>query len=107
MMFLLPASKYGHTLDANVPLPTNPNVKLVQLPKRLQAVRAFNGNMGLERAREQLALLLADLRADGWKAKPAPDGAGVEWQVAGYNAPFVLPAYKTNEVLVSVEERAV
>ncbi len=26
------------------------------------------------------------------------------WQVAGYNAPFVLPWFKTNEVLVSVEE---
>lgn len=105
MMFLLPASVYGHTLDANVPAPTDPNVRLVQLPERMQAVRAFNGNLGLARAREQLELLLADLRADGWQPKPAADG-GVEWQVAGYNAPFVLPRFKTNEVLVSVLERA-
>ena len=46
-----------------------------------------------------------DLQGLGQSGKPAADG-GVEWQVAGYNAPFVLPRFKTNEVLVSVLERA-
>lgn len=104
MMFLLPR-KYGSVEDA--PLPANPNVRLQQLPARLQAVRTFNGNLRPARAREQLDLLLADLKADGWQTKNASDdtAAGVDWVVAGYNAPFVLPYFKTNEVMVGVEER--
>lgn len=101
MMFLLPASKYSSIEQA--PKPSNPNVRLQQLPARLQAVRTFSGNLRPARAREQLDLLLADLRAAGWV--PKEGASGVDWQVAGYNAPFVLPWFKTNEVLVSVEEK--
>jgi hypothetical protein len=39
MSFVLPASKYSKVEDA--PVPTNPNIKLQQLPERVQAVRAF------------------------------------------------------------------
>ena len=104
MMFLLPASKYS-SIEA-APTPSNPNVRLQTLPARLQAVRTFTGNLRPERAREQLALLLADIRRDGWVTKAPPGKTdGVEWQAAGYNAPFVIPFLKTNEVLVNVEEK--
>ena len=58
------------------------------------------------RARAQLDLLLDDLKTDGrWLPKKAEGReAGVDWAAAGYNAPFVLPWFKTNEVLVQVEE---
>ena len=39
-----------------------------------------------------------------WTVKQAADNR-VDWQAAGYNAPFVLPWFKTNEVLVSVEDK--
>ena len=100
MMFLLPASKYGSIHDA--PTPSDPRVRLQTLPARLQAVRTFSGNLRPARAREQLARLLADLRSDGVGVKQV--AGAVEWQAAGYNAPFVLPWFKTNEVLVSVDE---
>jgi hypothetical protein len=103
MMFLVPASKYSSV--AEVPKPTNSNVRLEMLPERLQAVRAFSGNLKHSRAEEQLRLLLADLKRDGWQPKKKPTGDEVDWQAAGYNAPFVLPWFKTNEVLVSVMER--
>ena len=104
MMFLLPASKYSSIEEA--PVPSNPNVRLQTLPARLQAVRTFSGNFRPARAKEQLEMLLADLRKDGWTVK-APHGQsdGVDWQAAGYNAPFTLPWFKTNEVLVSVDEK--
>ena len=101
MMFLLPASKYGSIDEA--PTPSNPKVRLQTLPARLQAVRTFSGNLRPAKAREHMEKLVADLKADGWGVKEAKGGA-VEWQAAGYNAPFVLPWLKTNEVLVSVEE---
>ena len=114
MMFLLPASKYS-SID-QVPTPTNPNVGLRQVPERYLAVRGFNGNLRPARAHEQLDILLGDIAADGkWKPKSsagdeegkqqisASGKSGVEWMVAGYNAPFVIPYFKTNEILVTVE----
>ncbi len=107
MMFLLPHSVYGGELTDAVPRPTNPSVRLVQLPERLQAVRRFSGNLGASRAQCEAEQLLADLSRDGWRTKASADGReAVEWTAAGFNAPFVLPWFKTNEVLVSVEERS-
>ena len=76
-------------------------MRLQTLPARLQAVRTFSGNLSAARARAQRELLLADLREDDWVPKTP-----LEWQAAGYNAPYVLPPFKTNEVLISVEEPA-
>ena len=42
MMFLLPASKYK-SIEA-APKPSNPNVRLEELPARLMAVRTFSGS---------------------------------------------------------------
>lgn len=104
MMFVLPASIYSSI--EQVPKPTNPAVQIVQLPEQLQAVRTFSGNFRAERTRNELAILLEDLRKDGWVPIEAADGSGVEWQAAGYNSPFVLPCCKHNEVLVSVHPRS-
>eukprot|EP00756_Hemistasia_phaeocysticola_P017064 Hpha_TRINITY_DN15515_c1_g4::TRINITY_DN15515_c1_g4_i2::g.106029::m.106029 len=97
MIFMLPASKYP-TLES-APEPSNPNVRLKMLPERLQAVRTFSGNLNPDSARSERDILLAELQRDGWIAK---DG---EWQAAGYNAPYVLPWCKTNEVLIGVEPK--
>lgn len=104
MMFLLPNSVYKSIDEA--PTPSNPNVRLQTLPARTQAVRTFSGTFTAQRAKEQLELLLADLRRDGYSIKvPQGQTSGVDWQGAGYNAPFTLPFLKTNEVLVSVEDK--
>ena len=100
MMFLLPASKFNNVESA--PQPSNPKVRLTMLPERQLAVRVFSGNMRAARAKAERDLLLADLKADGrWEAQDE-----TQWQAAGYNAPFVLPWFKTNEVMVPVRECA-
>lgn len=99
MMFLLPASKYASLEEA--PVPSNPAVRLAMLPERVQAVRTFNGNLRPARARSELSQLLEDLRTDDRWEPTEP----LSWQAAGYNAPFVLPYFKTNEVMVTVREK--
>jgi len=101
MMFLLPASKYS--LVEHAPRPTDPAVRLMQIPERTLAVRTFNGNLRPERCREQLNLLVADVEEDGKWVVKRTSGGGLEWQVAGYNSPFTIPYFKTNEVLLAVE----
>lgn len=103
MAFVLPASRYKTVEEA--PKPTDPRVKLRQLPERLQAVRQFTWSFGPESAKKNLDALLADLQQDGWTVKYGESGQP-EWQAAGYNPPFALPFMKRNEVLVGVEEQA-
>jgi len=103
MAFVLPASKYK-TID-EAPAPTDPRVRLRQLPERLQASRVFSWSFGSTAAQRQLETLLADLKRDGWVPRLGANGQ-VDWQAAGYNPPFALPFMKRNEVLVTVEEKA-
>jgi len=103
MAFVLPASKYSAVEQA--PQPTDPRIRLRQLPERVQAVRGYTWSFTADRAKENLAELLADLERDDWAVRRGEDGE-VEWQAAGYNPPFALPFMKRNEVLVSVEEKA-
>lgn len=102
MAFVLPASKY--TSMEQAPRPMDPRVRLRQLPERVQAVRSFTWSFQAETAKQNLAVLLADLEGDGWTVCRRPDGE-VEWQAAGYNPPFALPFMKRNEVLVGVLEK--
>ena len=78
-------------------------MRLQTLPARLQAVRTFSGNLRPSKARSEMQLLLEDLKRDGWHVKTT--SSGVEWQAVGYNAPFVIPFLKTNEVMISVDEK--
>lgn len=102
MSFVLPASKYKNIEE--VPKPTDPRLRLRQLPERLQAVRVFSWNFGASAADRQRKLLLADLARDGWVPKRRTDGE-VQWAAAGYNPPFALPFMKRNEILVDVEDK--
>lgn len=103
MMFFLPASRYS-SLD-EVPRPLNGNLRLENIPERLVATRTFSGSLRPAAAQHNLQELLSDLKTDGWKTVATPDGTP-DWRVAGYNAPFVLPWFKRNEVMVNLTERA-
>ena len=104
MAFVLPASRYNTVAEA--PAPTDPRVRLRQLPERLQAVRTFTWSFSAAAARKHLEMLCSDLASDGWTPRRRTDG-DFEWQAAGYNPPFTLPFMRRNEVLVTVEEKNV
>jgi hypothetical protein len=85
-----------------------------------QAVRTFTWSLGEQNIRTNLLALLADLATDEseWCAGPRGGVAGgargaqllephgVEWCAAGFNPPFTLPCFRTNEVMVLVQPRA-
>jgi len=92
MQFILP-SKY--TMET-APKPTDPLVKVVQVPERVIAVHTFNGwaNMKtLEKGKQEE--LVAALQKDGVKITGKPF-------LMGYNPPWTLGPWRKNEVAVEV-----
>lgn len=91
--FVLPSSL---TLET-APVPTNPNVELVQRPARQVAVLRFSGRRTDERYAEHVTMLREWLaRSDTYRATSEPI-------YAGYDPPFTLPMFKRHEILIEVE----
>jgi SOUL heme-binding protein len=93
MTFLLPA-KYKSVADA--PVPSSPDISLVQLPVRTTAAITFSGNLRPQLIREKATQLREMLEKDNIAI------VGDIPVVAGYNPPFAVPWLKTNEVLLNV-----
>ena len=103
MAFYLP-SKY-RTLE-DVPKPTDPRVTIRELPERVQAVRKFTWSLKEANVQANRDALMAELDSDpDWEIAPAADGSPA-WHVQGYNPPFTLPWWKTNEIVVDVRRRS-
>lgn len=99
MAFLLP-SKYETVEDA--PRPTNAAVNIELMPVRYEAVLGFSGNLDMKnpvQIEKKAAELLELMKKDGLE----PSGS---YTVAGYNAPFVLPWLKRNEIHFPVDSNA-
>eukprot|EP00045_Choanoeca_perplexa_P001297 m.18807 g.18807 ORF g.18807 m.18807 type:complete len:96 (+) comp10856_c0_seq1:448-735(+) len=88
---MLPAK---YTLET-APQPTNPDVKIAELPAATVAVRTFSGSTSIDTCQPEVEALLADLD----EAK-IPYASRVEWSLAAYNSPFTLPFMRTNEIHV-------
>ena len=89
--FILPA---GYTRES-APAPTSGDIVLVDVASRCVASIRFGGGLddeAAERARRTLAR---------WIEKRGFDHAG-DWQAAGYNPPWTIPALRRNEVLVTL-----
>ena len=91
MAFVLPE---GYTAE-NAPAPTNPAVRVRDVPARRVASVRFSGFLRDKRAEEQRELLVA------WLEKRGLEHEG-DWRVAGYNPPWTIPQLRRNEVLVSL-----
>ncbi|MBF2053333.1 MAG: heme-binding protein [Candidatus Sericytochromatia bacterium] len=91
MSFVMPAA---FTLE-NTPQPLNPNVKIVSRPAQQFAVIRFSGYADAQSREVHTAKLL------NWLADQqlTPIGDPI---YAGYNAPFVLPNFRRNEILIEV-----
>lgn len=90
MIFILPD---GFTPDT-APLPSNPQVTLATIAPRRVAVVRYAGLMD-DKAADEETRLRAWMNTKGFQQTgPA--------EVAGYNPPWTLPAYRRNEVLIPI-----
>ncbi|XP_010464673.1 PREDICTED: heme-binding-like protein At3g10130, chloroplastic isoform X2 [Camelina sativa] len=96
MSFVMP-SKYG----SNLPLPKDPSVKILEVPRKIVAVVAFSGYVTDEEIERREQELRRALQND--KKFRVKDGVSVE--VAQYNPPFTLPFMRRNEVSLEVETK--
>ncbi len=93
--FMMPAA---YTL-ADLPTPDDSSVEVSSKPSQTLAALRYRGGWSEKKYREQVAILLATLRAD---ARFEIIGTAM-W--ARYNPPFVPSFLRTNEVLVEVRAR--
>merc|ERR1719499_2453076 len=97
MQFILP-SKYKKAADA--PEPTDPEVRLRDVPSKVMAVIQFSGTCrGCEAAEPQRQELLSHLAAAGLQAE---DG----WELHRFNPPYTIPYFRTNEVVIPVNKES-
>lgn len=92
MAFILPAEI---TLD-NAPEPTNPEVKLRELPAQKMVSLQYTGRNSPERMAENAALLAQWIAKEGLQPVSAP-------KMASYDPPWTLWFLRRNEVQVEVE----
>jgi hypothetical protein len=89
MRFFLPHA----VAAAGAPEPTEPGVRLVQVPPERIAALRFSGRITPEARAEQERILIAVLRAAGRSPAAAPF-------FMGYDPPFAIPVLRRNEVAV-------
>ena len=90
--FVLPA---GYSLE-EAPAPTNPDVRLVQVPARKVAVIRYSGSWNETSYQSNLELLLDWMLQNQFEAASLP-------RVAGYDPPWTLPFLRRNEVLIDIK----
>jgi hypothetical protein len=93
MRFFMPA-KYSRE---QLPEPSDPRVKLIEMPPTTVAVLQFSGSTGDAAVAIHTVMLMKALQSTKWKvAGPAT--------AFFYNPPWTLPFLRTNEVAVPVTE---
>lgn len=90
--FTLPAK---YSLET-APVPDDPRIRIVQEPARLYAVLRYSGRWTESNYNASRDELLDTLSAVGVRVRGEP-------QLARYNAPFVPPFMRRNEVLIEVD----
>ncbi len=90
--FFMPASYTAQTL----PLPTDPEIRIVTVPAETYGVIRFTGSRTPARVAVEQARLLDLLKASRWRAEGVPTA----WF---FDPPWTLPFLRRNEVAVRVE----
>ncbi len=94
MRFFLPASFTA----ATAPEPTDPNVRVFEIPERTLAVRRFSGSRDAEKVADELSDLRAIIKASAWRENGTPT-------TMFYDPPWTVFFLRRNEVSVPVETR--
>ena len=92
-MSFIHQSKYNMT---NVPTPINSHVKLEEIAGFDAAIIRYNGNNTIEKVKFQEQLL------EQWLVKNPQFKTKGNFFIAQYDAPFVLPFFKRNEIFIKV-----
>mmetsp|Transcript_20501 Transcript_20501/g.38484 ORF Transcript_20501/g.38484 Transcript_20501/m.38484 type:complete len:232 (-) Transcript_20501:130-825(-) len=105
MQFFLPA-EYDDI--SKIPHPTNPGVRVVEVPPEVGVVHRYNGVFNSKRSREMARELVKHLGEEGLSVEGS-DGEKMmqEYQSWGYNPPFTIPYLRRNEIWVPLTEKQV
>lgn len=105
MQFFLPA-EYDDM--SKIPKPTNPDVKVVEVPPDVGAVHRYNGSFDPDRSREMAKELVDQLGEDGVSMNESEKEKMMsEYQSWGYNPPFTIPYFRRNEIWVPLTDKQV
>ena len=100
MSFVLP---FNFKLLSEVPIPTNPRVKILSIPKRILAVKSFSGYVKTSDAEMQLKMLKSYLEKDNF-IPLSEEEAALKWSVAQYHPPFTIPFLRRNELWIELDQ---
>lgn len=103
MKFFLPAE---YDSLEKIPKPTNPSVKISEIPPQVGVVHRYAGSLTDQLHDEKALALSAQLREDGID-RMTEDYVLQHYQFWGYNPPFTLPMFRRNEVWLELTKEEV
>lgn len=99
MAFVLPQE---YDSMEKIPKPTNPNVKITEIPSAKGAVHTFSGWCNDEKAKSKARELVHQLRDDGVNIEE--EDALTKFQLWQFHPPFTIPMLRKNEVWIELTE---
>mmetsp|Transcript_38890 Transcript_38890/g.56764 ORF Transcript_38890/g.56764 Transcript_38890/m.56764 type:complete len:235 (-) Transcript_38890:399-1103(-) len=106
MQFILPAE---YDSMSKIPAPTNPDVRIVEIPSAIGAVYHTNGKVDVKKGDGLAVSLVGQLSEDGLLAsgEEAREKAIEGHQLWRYDPPFTIPYFRRNEVWVELDPEMV
>jgi hypothetical protein len=102
MAFILPAQ---YDAIEKIPKPTNPNVRITEIPASSGAVHTFSGSCDDAKAKAKIKLLIDQLKKDGLEINE--EAAIDNFELWQFHPPFTIPLMRKNEVWIDLTEQQV
>merc|ERR1712071_96449 len=100
MKFFLPAE---YDSMEKIPKPTNPNVKISEIPPQVGVVHRYSGSLSEQLHDEKAKALSAQLREDGID-RMTEEYVMENYQFWGFNPPFTISMFRRNEVWLKLTQ---
>lgn len=98
MSFVLP-SKYIEN-DKEPPSPLDTRVTICKVPEKTVAVKTFSGYLMSKKTDNMKQIVLDTVKNNEQYSLKGPSPV---WEEYGYNSPFTIPSFRTNEVTLLLE----
>lgn len=102
MQFYLPAE---YDSLSKVPKPTNPSVRILEVPPAMGVAHTFNGRVDEKTGASKVARLVQQLNDDGLSIKQ--EDAMTNFFLWQFNPPFTIPALRRNEIWIPLTKEEV